>query len=309
MKTWYGKVKISLVLLVAFLLKPPALAAISSQAGTTSLNFLKVGVGARPAAMAGAFSALSDDASACFWNPAGLVDARPLELFFMHHRFIADMSQSAAGFVFDISRVRLGASMNYFDMGELERRGGNSILPEGVFSPFDLSLGLSAAYQVKENLSAGMTARFVHEDLDSETAHAVLFDIGIKSRTMIPGLTAALTVRNLGTQLKYGSKGYDAPRLVSVGAAYSHSLPWAHSALALSAEIISPRDNDTRFAIGTEYSYKDFLFGRMGYCSGLDKESLSYGMGINYLNLRFDYAFVPFTDLGNSHRFSFIYGF
>ncbi|HUU26390.1 MAG TPA: PorV/PorQ family protein [archaeon] len=309
MKTGSYSAKLASAVLAALLLRPISSEAISPDAGTTSLNFLKVDVGARPVALGGAFSAVSDDASACFWNPAGLTDSRPLELFFMHHRFIADITQSAASFTFDVPRVRMGVSMNYFSMGELERRSNNSVLPEGVFTPFDLAIGLSAAYQVKEDLSAGVTARFVHENLDSETAQALLFDLGIKARTMFPGLTAALTVRNLGTQLKYETNGYKAPLIVSLGASYSRMLPWRNSALALSAEIITPNDNDTRFAIGGEYSYKEFLIGRVGYCSGFENTDFSCGFGVNYLKLRFDYAFVPYADLGNSHRFSFIYGF
>ncbi|MBN2289627.1 MAG: PorV/PorQ family protein [Candidatus Glassbacteria bacterium] len=283
--------------------------AISPDAGTTSLNFLKVGVGARAAALGGAYNAVSDDASACFWNPAGLVEAQPLEMFFMHHRFIEDISQSAAGFTFDLRQVRLGVSMNYFSMGELERRTGNSVVPDGVFTPFDMALGVSAAYRINENISAGVTGRFVHEDLDSETARSILFDLGIKAQTTIPGLVAALTVSNLGSRLKYDLSGYDAPRLISLGAAYRKTLPWEYSTLLVTAQATVPNDNETRFALGGEYGYKDFLFGRVGYRSGLDYEDFSFGFGVLYRKLRFDYAFVPYSDLGNSHRFSFIYGF
>jgi len=278
--------------------------------GTTSLNFLKVGVGARPAAMGSAFSALSDDASACFWNPAGLADGQARELFFTHHRWIADISQSAASFTFDVPRgVRMGVSMNYFSLGELERRSGNTVDPEGTFTPADLGLGVSAAYRLSEMVAAGVTFRYLHETLDAETADAYLFDIGIKSHTMIPGLTAAISVRNLGTQVKYVSTGYDAPRVIAIGAAYRSRLPWRSNWLTLTAEIESPNDNDTRLAVGGEYNFRDFLYGRAGYRSGLEYEDFSFGLGVNYLRLRFDYAFVPYSDLGNSHRFSFVYGF
>ncbi|HLA40129.1 MAG TPA: PorV/PorQ family protein [Candidatus Glassbacteria bacterium] len=287
-----------------------AQASFADGVGTTSLNFLKVGVGARPAAMGSAFSALSDDASACFWNPAGLADQEGRQLFFMHNRWIADISQSAASFTFDAPRgIKLGVSMNYFSMGELERRSGNTVEPEGTFSPSDLGLGVSVGYRLSEMVSAGVSARFLHETLDSETASALLFDIGIKSSTMIPGLTAAISVRNYGTQLKYVSNGYDAPRLVAFGAAYRRTLPWRDNWVTLSAEIESPNDNNTRLAIGGEYNFRDFLFGRAGYRSGLEYEDVSFGMGVLYLHLRFDYAFVPYSDLGNSHRFSFVYGF
>ena len=202
-------------------------AGIHSSAGTTALNFLKTGVGARPAALASAYTALSDDATACFWNPAGLTDAQAHEVFLTHHRFIADISQSAAAYIFEVRRVKVGLSMNYFGMGEMERREVNSVNPEGVFSPFDLALGVSAAYRVTELVSAGVTARWVHENLDSETAGMMLFDFGIKSNTVIPGLTAAISIRNLGGRLEFESQGYEAPREIAVGAAWRKGLPWA----------------------------------------------------------------------------------
>ena len=41
--------------------------------GTASLEFLKIGNGARAVGMAETFVAVSDDISSLFWNPAGLV--------------------------------------------------------------------------------------------------------------------------------------------------------------------------------------------------------------------------------------------
>ena len=42
---------------------------------------LGMGIGARAAGMGGAFVSLADDASAVFWNPAGLAAAKRLQLF------------------------------------------------------------------------------------------------------------------------------------------------------------------------------------------------------------------------------------
>ena len=41
-----------------------------SKTGTTAAQFLKIGIGARALAMGGAYSAVSDDATALYWNPA-----------------------------------------------------------------------------------------------------------------------------------------------------------------------------------------------------------------------------------------------
>ncbi len=284
--------------------------AITADAGTTSLQFLKVEVGARPAALGGAYAALSEEASACFWNPAGLAAAQPGELFFTYNRFIADISQSAASYTFDVRGLRLGTSINYFGMGELERRRANTLDPEGVFSPFDLALGLSAAYQINEQLAAGVTTRFVHEDIDSYNASALLFDIGVRARTMIPGLVGAVLVRNLGTDLKYERLGYNVPWELSFGASYGTGLPWSEELrLLVSAELITPNDDRNRAALGAELGFREFLFGRIGYRSNVVNRDLSWGLGLAWMKLRFDYAYVPYELLGSSHRFSFIYAF
>ena len=43
-----------------------------SKVGTTAAQFLKIGVGARAIGMGGAFVAVADDATAIYWNPAGI---------------------------------------------------------------------------------------------------------------------------------------------------------------------------------------------------------------------------------------------
>src|SRR3990167_1240689 len=44
----------------------------SKSAGTSGAAFLKIGAGARPTGMGGAYSAIADDVNAVYWNPGGL---------------------------------------------------------------------------------------------------------------------------------------------------------------------------------------------------------------------------------------------
>src|ERR1039458_7564997 len=60
--------RILTALLPTFLL--PGL--VLGEAGYTSANFLEIGMGARAAAMANSFTAVADDSTAIYWNPAGL---------------------------------------------------------------------------------------------------------------------------------------------------------------------------------------------------------------------------------------------
>src|SRR5207302_10246043 len=55
-----------------------------NQVGTSGAAFLKIGPGARPAAMGEAFTGVADDIHAIYWNPAGLATLRSPELTGMH---------------------------------------------------------------------------------------------------------------------------------------------------------------------------------------------------------------------------------
>ena len=68
-------------------------------AGTTGLNFLKIGVGGRPAGMGEAFVAVADDASALYWNPAGLARLTSPEAIAMHNEWFQGMRYEYLGYV------------------------------------------------------------------------------------------------------------------------------------------------------------------------------------------------------------------
>ena len=63
--------------------------------------------------------------------------------------------------------------------------------------------------------------------------------------------------------------------------------------------------------LGAEYWFK-FLALRLGYKSATDLDSSShwgYGMGLDLGAYGIDYAFVPYSDLGDTHRLSILMRF
>src|SRR5262245_2441114 len=66
--------------------------------GTSGSTFLKIGVGARPAALGDAYLALSDDASGFHWNPAGLAQTLLPEISLMHNEYFADIKYEYVGY-------------------------------------------------------------------------------------------------------------------------------------------------------------------------------------------------------------------
>src|SRR5262249_41081026 len=69
------------------LLAMAGLAALAAPAGAIKYagEFMKIAVGARAVGMGGAFSAVADDATSPFWNPAGMVYLPYKEVFLEHN--------------------------------------------------------------------------------------------------------------------------------------------------------------------------------------------------------------------------------
>src|SRR5262245_49352629 len=69
----------------------------AASGGTTGAEILKIGVGARAIAMGEAYTAMADDVSSLYWNPAGLALMQERTASFMYNQMVRDMSyQNAA---------------------------------------------------------------------------------------------------------------------------------------------------------------------------------------------------------------------
>ena len=63
----------------------------ASGPGTVGGDFLKIGVGERAVGMGGAFSSIADNATAIYWNPAGLSQLTKRELSGMKLDYLLDI--------------------------------------------------------------------------------------------------------------------------------------------------------------------------------------------------------------------------
>ncbi|MBU1951190.1 MAG: UPF0164 family protein, partial [Candidatus Eisenbacteria bacterium] len=88
-------------------------------------EFLKIGAGARALGMGGGFTALADDASAAYWNPAGLVFLDNSELLLMHAEFLGALANyDYGGFAQPmeqgVKRSALGVSVARFAVDDIQ---------------------------------------------------------------------------------------------------------------------------------------------------------------------------------------------
>ena len=276
--------------------------------GTSGASFLKIGPGARPAAMGDAFTGVADDIHAIYWNPAGLAKLKVPELTAMHMQWFQNVKYEFAAFAYPTKNYGTwGLSVTNLHTDDINRRTEDTDAPINQFSASDNAYWLSYAYPLTERLSAGANAKWIRETIDSVNANAYAIDGGLLYDTDWHGLRLGSSIQNLGTQVKFVNQSDPLPLTMRLGA----SIQPIPKTLLLSSDLIIPRDHPIGMAVGGEYHRQlSEGFGvtmRTGYRSDTDVSGfagVSAGGGLDVGRVSFDFAWVPFGDLGNSYRYS-----
>jgi len=280
-------------------------AVVAADPGETGLAFLKIGVGARAAAMGDAYVAVAQDATSLYWNPAGIANTPGYEVHATHNEWISDVRYEYLAGVRGLKGHALGAHIALLHMGELEGRDEVGVLTEH-FRSYDLSAGLTYARRLSRSLEIGATGKVLYEKIQDFSATGFAFDAGVRYRTSITGLTFAATASNIGTQMKFIEEKFVLPANARIGAAYRTRA--VLKGLIVSGDVKFPNDTDARGHLGAELQVHDLFALRGGLKLGYDEEAGSLGFGVNYLAYSIDYAYSPFSgssELGDVHRVSF----
>ena len=157
---WHRLLPLCLCLIV-FTLHAP-FSTLSAQESQTAYNFLRLPVSAHAAALGGDnISLVDDDATLIFQNPALINDVsdRTINLNFMTYMEGAKTA-SAAFLKAAGERGTWGVTAQYMDYGSMkETTADNQEL--GTFSARDIAIGGTFAYALTNELSGGVTAKFI----------------------------------------------------------------------------------------------------------------------------------------------------
>jgi hypothetical protein len=276
--------------------------------GTSGASFLKIGPGARPAAMGEAFTGVADDIHAIYWNPAGLAGLKQPELTGMHMQWFQNVGYEFAAFAYPTEHHGTwGFAVSNLHTDDINRRTEDTDAPINQFGSSDSAYWLSYAYPLSDRLSLGGNAKYIRESLDSTIAGAYAVDGGLLYDTGWHALKFGSSIQNLGTQVKFVNESDPLPMTMRFGASFQ---PIAKT-LLLSSDLIVPRDHQVGVALGGEY-HKKLRSGigyavRSGYQSDTDVSGfagVSAGGGLEIGRVSFDFTWVPFGDLGNSYRYA-----
>lgn len=275
--------------------------------GNTGMAFLKIGVGGRAVGMAEAYTAIANDASATYWNPAGLAGLQKSELTFMHNQWIQDVSHNFFAIAFAKASHHFGLSFISNNVEGIERRVKPSTEPIGTVDAHEIAVGLSYARNVGETLRVGLTLKYLYERIYIESAPGGAIDFGcIYSPTWLTGLHIGLIAQNFGKMSELKQEAIDLPQTMKAGIAYLIPAKIGNGQFLLAADAIKILDGNSHVNIGLEFNFRQIISLRSGYQTGWEDKGFNAGMGLHYARYSIDYGFSPFTsDLGNGHRFSF----
>jgi len=307
--------------------------------GTSAATFLEIGAGARAMAMGGAYVAQATDASALYWNPAGIAFTPGFQLEFMNSKWLADTQYNFVGLVAPIPTIRscVGLSFISLDYGESPVRTVDR--PEGTGEKYgarDIAVSLSYAMALTDRFSFGLSGKFINQRIWSESGSAVAMDVGVYYNTMLKGLRLGASVSNFGSDIQMSGRhlttvvdpdaavqnfdrvpvnykvgSYSLPLLFRVGLAYSRDLG-AFGQLTLAGDVNHPSNTTESINLGAEYGFANMFYLRAGYENLYERDhqnGLTVGGGVEYfrrglMGFRVDYSWSDWGILNSTQRFS-----
>jgi len=298
---------------------------IFAKVGTIGAQFLKLGVGARSVAMGESFVAVADDATALYWNPAGIAKlSGKSHVILSHSSRPADMGHEFAGYVFTYGGIPgvMGVSLNVLQMDPMIRT--TEYHPDGInlagseeleqFDAGDMAIGVSYAQFLTDKFSFGGTVKWVHQGLEDEFAEGLNFDFGTLYNTGFRTITIGMTISNIGPEMQFIDQAFSPPTTFKLGVAMNALQSEQHNILT-SAEFNHPSDNAERANLGLEYVYEPLerfeLALRGGYMANRDIEDYALGFGVTFptsanAEAMVNYSFANLNELGESHQVSVI---
>lgn len=299
-------------------------------------EFLAIGVGGRALGMGGAQTAIVNDVTAGYWNPAGLARIDYPQVALMHEEHFGDLVNYNYGAVaipygtdmsFGLSVIRLGVDGIPDTRDALYDANGDGVLDINTdrldyskiseFNNTDWAFYLSFAKRHSDNFYWGANVKIIRRDLAEYSATGVGFDVGAVYMPM-EDLYLGATVQDVTTTLVAWSTGRNEliTPTAKIGAAYAFHVLGGRLLPVLDLDIrfegreyasyfnIGPVSFDSHF--GVEYTYDNLFSVRAGYN---DVKQFTIGAGIKLPKLYIDYSFARFSDseterLPDTHRIS-----
>jgi len=333
------KIKSITSLLLAFLLTFNLNAQEVTKTGTTAAKFLSIGIGPRANAMGAAYTSVANDASAMYWNPAGIASLKKTQALFTYTKMFADINLNYFGLVIPVGDYgNLGVNITAINYGKMEVT--TEMHPDGIgetFSAGSYAFGLSYARYITENFIVGVNFKYIREDISSSSAQGFAFDIGTIFTTPFYGVKFATSIANYGTKMQMrgddlivqhdtdpqrngnnssldaylATDAFDLPLRLQIGLSRDFEFMKGQR-FTFAVDANYPNDNKQWVNVGGELAlFDETVFIRGGYKTLFledSQEGLTFGFGLHYYGfgafiLAVDYSYQQYKYLDNTHSF------
>lgn len=289
---------ICIVLLIVLMSNLPGWTQDISRVGTAAAQFLKLGVGARAAALGEAAVTLSGEIAGLYWNPSSIASIDRTSFAVSRNDLYAGLSYNFIGLVQPLGQAgAIGISAVYFDSGEMEITTLQN--PEGTESYFSwdaYAIGLTFSRFVTDRLALGGTIKYIHEGAYHVSAQTIAIDLGSLLDTGVLGMKLGMCLSNFGGQMRLGGptfevnhdrwpnnpgniatsallKTQDYPLPLTFRIGLSTQLLGAEGQIArseknvmtIAVDAYDPNDALLRSNFGVEYQWNNILSLRAGY--------------------------------------------
>ncbi|MBI4055202.1 MAG: PorV/PorQ family protein [Elusimicrobia bacterium] len=289
-----------------------------AEAGRTAADTLKRSIGARAAALGGAYVAVAEDVHSLGYNPAALATLKGPALAATYLRGFADDNFGFIGYAHPLSWVTLSLGAIYFDGGDIQLNfsGGASETRKAQQD----TIGMAAlSLPLPGGFALGALGKLFRLEL-AEEAHASGYaaDAGVLWQTPLAGLNLGGSIQNLGPDVVFEQTGDPLPQTTRFGGAYLLDLQklslvedtqlafyqflFTADGVRVQQERLSAR---TGLEMGMNLGETGHAALRVGYLFGRDVDSITIGMGLKEGRYVFDYAIGLMEKLEDVHRLSF----
>lgn len=294
-------------------------------------EFLSIGVGGRALGMGEAFTSVANDATAGYWNPAGLVEFSNTHLILMHdERFAGIVNYDYVGFAIKpekslslaLSIIRIGVDDIPYTNNALIDNNANGIFdPEidrldpnkiSFVSSSDWTAIASIGKNVNEKFAFGGNVKFIYRKIATNTGIGIGFDVGIKYK--ISKFTFGAILRDVTSTLIAWDTGRNELISPSVVVGISREIKILQGKFTPSIDLRTRFEGRRKTSLigtnfvsfdlnfGAEYTFREKISVRSGFT---ENKELTLGAGLKLNRIDIDYSFAKFnSELGNTHRIS-----
>jgi hypothetical protein len=267
--------------------------------------------------MANAFTGLSDDGDAVFFNTAGLTQNHTRHLKTTYLNYIDGMSGGSIVLSTDYHDDWKIAPFVQFMMSDAITRRDEMNQNLGTFYTSSYVVGIGFAKTLDPALCVGFNIKYFYEKLDNNTASAIAGDFSVLHQTNNPDLKIGASLKNFGTQISHFTENkHDEgmPIVAVVGASYN-----LFDRASINLDVCKPLDNDFFGRLGCEFVYNELFTIRAGFDSRMNDyrtqatmdflSGISLGLGFVWEAYIIDYALSSMGSLGIVNQLSVSYRF